>query len=167
MSFGTDQIYIGITESSTDEEKLNVVFKVLHQNRIPIYLAYRKLKIHQNKEKLFDAKLINTNFVDVGETGAYQPNFILNHAGHLMLEEYGDYIKYIQTQQVKQKELSNKKEEKENLEMQKLRTENIVLLDKLTDFPNIKKERNWLRIIAIIELLAILVGLILQWKSKS
>lgn len=61
----------------------------------------------------------------------------------------------------------NTSQEKENLELQKLRSENEVLVNELIEFPKIKTQRNWLFIIAAIELLAILIGLILQWKGKS
>lgn len=89
--------YDEITEFSTYEDKLNVVFNVLRKSYSPIWLEYYKLKIPNSDEKLFNAKLKATGFVDYkqGPT-AYNPDFKLNDKGYLMLEEYGSYAKYLQ-----------------------------------------------------------------------
>lgn len=85
--------------------------------------------------------------VDIGEKG-------------LTIIKAGGIKKYL---------LSNnhKSEEKETLELQRLRLENDKLVNDLIDFPNVKSQRNWLFVIAAVELLAILIGLILQLKGKS
>lgn len=63
--------------------------------------------------------------------------------------------------------IAQKLEEKENLELQKLRSENKKLLNDLVEFRTIKSQRNWLFIISIAELLAIFAGIILQLKGQS
>lgn len=63
--------------------------------------------------------------------------------------------------------LKSSEQEKENLELQRLRSENMLLVEQLADFPKVKKERIILRIVAVIELLIILAGLFLQWKCLT
>lgn len=62
---------------------------------------------------------------------------------------------------------SEKNTEKENLEMQNLKTENILLTDQLFDLQKMKRQRNLLFIVAIVELAAILIGLFLQLITQS
>ena len=88
-----------------------------------------------------------TSIVDIGDNG-------------LTIIKAGGIKKYLLS-------INEKMEEKENLELQRLRLENEKLVNDLVDFPKIKSQRNWLFIIAVIELLAILIELILQLKVKS
>ena len=55
-----------------------------------------------------------------------------------------------------------KVEEKENLEMQKLRSENQVLVNQLIDFPKVKRDRNIAIGVAIVELIVLIATLILS-----
>lgn len=87
------------------------------------------------------------SIVDMGDNG-------------LTIIKHGGIKKYLLS-------INQKSEEKENLELQRLRLENEKLVNDLVDFPKIKSQRNWLLIIAVVELLAILIGLILQLKGKS
>ena len=63
--------------------------------------------------------------------------------------------------------LKSSTKEKEDLELQKLRSENILLVQQLADFPKLKADRKNIFIVAIIELLIILAGLFLQWKCLT
>jgi hypothetical protein len=56
-----------------------------------------------------------------------------------------------------------KTQEKENLEMQKLRTEVQVLVDTLADYPNVKRKANWSFNIAIISLITTVIATIIAW----
>lgn len=102
---GRDTDYDDLTDSSSTEDKLNVVFAILRKSFSPIWLHYHKLKISSGDEKLFDAKLKATKFVDFQQSPtAYHPAFKLNDEGYLMLEEHGSYKQYLtyvknQTQQ--------------------------------------------------------------------
>ena len=88
--------YDSIKESSTDEERLDIVFKVLLKAYTPIWLDYAKLRIPFNKEKLFNAKLRSTELVSERPShGAYNPEFSLNERGFLILDKHGSYLNYI------------------------------------------------------------------------
>lgn len=92
--------YDNIKESSTDDEKLDVVFKILLKAYCPIWLDYHRLFISFDKEKLFNAKLRSTMLVNERNSqGAYNPEFSLNDGGLLLLEKYGSYLNYIKSQQ--------------------------------------------------------------------
>ena len=80
---------------------------------------------------------------------------IINQAG---IDAY-NYQTKIRAKEDTNKEISV---EKLNLEMQKLRSENIKLADELTDFPKIRRQRNIAFFIAII---GILLTLISVWIS--
>ena len=93
---GRDTDYDEITDSSTNDDKLNVVFKILRKSHSPIWLEYHKLKIAMNDEKLFDAKLKATNLVNFQQSAtAYHPAFRLNDEGYLILEQHGSYKQYL------------------------------------------------------------------------
>lgn len=92
-----------------------------------------------------------------------------NLGSKMSIVDIGDNgLTIIKTGGIKKYLLSNnqKSEEKENLELQRLRLENEKLVNELVDFPKVKSQRNWLFVIAAVELLAILIGLILQLKGK-
>ena len=70
------------------------IFKILLNNNSPTLLDYAKLYIQQDKESLFNAKLINTEFVESKPFG-YNPSFKINSKGLLALEKHGSYSNYL------------------------------------------------------------------------
>lgn len=93
---GRNTDYDYIIDSSTIEDKLNVVFKILRKSFSPICLDYHKLKISNHDEKLFDAKLKATKLVGYQQSAAaYHPDFKLNDEGYLILEKFGSYSQYL------------------------------------------------------------------------
>lgn len=59
--------------------------------------------------------------------------------------------------------ISQGSEEKENLEMQKLRLENEKLVDEIIDYQSIKSQRKWLFLFAAFEFIIIIFELIHRW----
>jgi hypothetical protein len=89
--------YDEITDSSTYEDKLDVVLNILKKSHSPIWLEYSKLKIPYQNEKLFNAKLKATGLVEYRQSPtAFNPEFKLNDKGYLILEEYESYSQYLQ-----------------------------------------------------------------------
>jgi hypothetical protein len=89
--------YDGINALSTDNEKLDVVFKVLAKGSMN-YVEYHKLHIPYERESLFNAKVKATGLVEViQDRNAYNPMFKLNDAGHLIFEKYNSYSEYLRS----------------------------------------------------------------------
>jgi len=155
-SWNSNPDYDGINENSTDLEKLEVVFKILKKTNSVIAIDYRKLFIDYKKEKVFNAKLINTGLVEdiITSPGQYNPYFKLNNQGLLVFEEYETYSTFKEAvdNHVQNKNVKNK--EKENLEIQKLRSENIKLVNDLSDYEKVKRQRNNAYKMAFISLIA-------------
>lgn len=96
MFLKDDPAYDGITENSSDNEKINAVINSLAIDS-PSYIKYEKLFIKAEKEKLFNAKLSETGWVNaLPNENSSNPVFRLSHEGHLGIDEYGSYLKYIE-----------------------------------------------------------------------
>ena len=163
-----DIAYVNINSTSTDEEKINAVIDFLSKSNAGYSLLYDKLFIPVGKEILFNEKLKATGLVTTSHGHTQdRPFFHLNEEGRIMIAEYDNFINYHKIKTIQTQKELNAIQEKENLELQKLRSENMLLTDQLTDFPKVKSDRKALFIIAMIELLVIIVGLILQLKGKS
>ena len=80
---GADNPYDGINENSTDEEKFNVVFKILKKSHSPEILSHSSLKITHEKIKVFEY-----------EKFGYYNSFKLSPKGILALAEM-DFLEYI------------------------------------------------------------------------
>ena len=129
-----------------------------------IFIAVFDGKHPDNFDQLMN-KLTIDGLVDMGEKGYkhyWGQSFVLTLKGITFIDNGG-----YKTFELINKRTSEAQIEKENLELQKLRSENEKLVNDLVEFPKIKSQRKWLFIIAIVELLAIVVGLILQSKGKS
>lgn len=154
--------YDGLSENSTDNEKLDVVFKILQKSHSPVFLAYDLLFIPTEKKSVFDAKLKNTKLVTVYES-KMDPTFQLNSDDLLFLDKYGSYSNYIrQIQNVQQIKIA-KQEERENLEMLKLRHEVDDLTNRLLDYDSTKRRSVRSERIAIAAVILTAIGLVLQW----
>lgn len=160
--------YEGISESSTDEEKLSTALSVLEGNVSPVNIKYGMLYIPYEKEKLFNAKLKNTGFVDVCDTdNSYNPGFKLNDAGHLMMEKYGSYLEYIKDQN---NVLAKKEQEDKNVEFLKL--ESLVLSvnklrSELSDYGVTKRRVKRSEIYAILALIVSVLLLVQRLISSK
>lgn len=162
-----DIAYLNITPTSSEQEKMNAVFDFLSKSNNGYSLLYDRLFIPDGKEILFDKKLLDTKFVRTssGKTGF--PFFHFTEEGKIMLAQYGNFLNYHKIQTAQNQKLQSVIEERENLDLENLRSQNALLLSQLVDFPKIKSNRNALFIIAMIELLVIIAGIILQLKGKS
>jgi hypothetical protein len=128
-----------------------------------IFISVFDGKHPDNFDQLMN-KLTIDGLVYMGEKGYkhyWGQSFVLTLKGITFIDN-GGYT----TLELKTKRTLETQAEKENLELQKLRSENEKLVNDLIEFPKIKSQRKWLFIIAIIELLAIIIGLILQSKGK-
>ena len=155
--------YAGIDENSTDLQKLDVVFNILKKTNSMIAIHYRELFIEHDKEPIFDAKLLSTDLVEDIKTsqGQYNPYFKLNNKGLLVFEQFNSYSSFKEAENNHLKSKHERIEEKENLEMQKLRSENIKLVNELADYSSIKKQRNIATAVAIVSLILLFVRLML------
>lgn len=161
--------YDGLNENSSDIERLDVVFKMLQKSSSPIWLDYDLLFIPNDKKNVFNAKLKNTKLVTVQET-KMEPTFQINPDGLLFLDKYlsySNYVKQLQKQEVIQR---TKLEERENLEMQKLRGEVDDLTNRLLDYDSTKKRSvrsEWIAIVsASIAAITLIISMI-QWLSHK
>jgi len=134
---GRNTDYDGLDENSTDIEKLDVVFKILQKSHSPIWLDYHKLFVPHENQKVFDAKLQRTNLVRA-DISKMNPTYRLNDDGILFLDKYGSYSNFINQLQKQQEIQRTKIEERENLEMQKLRGEVDDLTNRLLDYDDVK-----------------------------
>ncbi len=90
---GMSTPYDGLNKESTETEKLSVAFEILKKSSPPIWLDYKKLFIAPDKEKVFDAKIISTGFVETSGNG-YHPAYQINNKGVLALDGV-TYLEYI------------------------------------------------------------------------
>lgn len=79
-----------------------------------------------------------------------------------MLEEYGCYSRYLAVTKAQELKEKTETDEIKMLELQKLRTENLLLTDQLVDLPKVKNQRNIIFAVALVELLLILLGLLFK-----
>lgn len=157
--------YDGLNENSSDIERLDVVFKILQKSSSPVWLDYGLLFIPNEKKNVFNANLKNTKLVYVQES-KMEPTFQLNPDGLLLLDKYRSYSNYIQQLQKQELTQRTKLEERENLEMQKLRGEVDDLTNRLSDYASTKKRSVRSEIIAIVSALIAAITLIIsmiQW----
>ncbi len=154
--------YDGLNENSSDVERLDVVFKILQKSSSPVWLDYDHLFIPNGKKNVFNAKLKNTNLVAVQET-KMEPTFQLNPNGLLLLDKYLSYSNYVQQLQKQQETERTKLEERERLEMQKLRGEVDDLTNRLLDYDSTKSRTVRSEKIAIAAVILTVIGLVLQW----
>ena len=163
-----DIAYLSINSNSTDEEKINAIIDFLPKSNAGYSLLYDKLFIPEGKEILFNKKLTSTELVTTSP-GLTQnrPFFHLNEEERLIIAEHGNFLNYNKIQTAQNQKLQSAIEERENLDLENLRSQNALLQSQLVDFPKIKSNRNAFFIIAVIELLVIIAGIILQLKGKS
>ncbi|WP_462219693.1 hypothetical protein [Ferruginibacter sp.] len=143
--------YDGLNENSTDLERIDVFLKILLDGTN--YLDYESLYVADNKEELFKAKLLATGFVS--ESISQSEVCKLTTQGQLALDEYGSYSAYSNAQIEEQntKDLAN--EEKENLQMQKLRSDVIDITNKLSDY---KKTQDRAKMSFYLSILAVILA---------
>ncbi len=96
INLGRNTDYDEIKNDSTDIEKINIAINIIRKSGGPEILDYRKLNIPVSDEKLFDVKLKKTDFVTFNQNEtAYHPTYFISDNGYLKLEEYGNYLSYI------------------------------------------------------------------------
>lgn len=153
--------YDGLTKESTDEERIDALFEVLLTSSYPEYLSVQSLKLPLNGESDFNSQVIETGFVDdiSGDTG--QIKYRLKTNAFKPLKKYGSYSAYLNAKIEEQKTKDAANEEKGNLEIQKLRSDNLKLTQELVDYPKVKKQRDIAMVVAILTLCLLFVKLLL------
>jgi hypothetical protein len=167
MSYSSNPDYDSLNENSSDIERLDVVFKILQKSHGSIWLQYSKLFIKEADRKLFDAKLQQTGLVKV-EKSKMNPTYQLNDDGLLFLDKHKSYSAYSEQLNKIISHQNNKFEEKENLELENLRSQNALLLSQLVDYPKVKAQKRTANIIAIISTLVsvgLLIVAIIQYQK--
>lgn len=104
-TLGRNTDYDGLSETSTEIEKLDVVFKILHKESSPFFLNYPNLFIPREDGNYFDARLNETGFVKSSNPEAYHPAFKLNDKGYIMMKEYGSFAAYKESLKIKDENL--------------------------------------------------------------
>lgn len=178
-SFGKIGDYDYLTLNSTDEERLEVVFKVLLRNSSPVPLNYGKLLIG-DKHELFNAKLEATGLIHK-IPGGYDPYYKINNYGQMELSKFdSSYIKWKTAAdeakriaiayEIKKEELTMGKLQKDleavcnklsiyDEEMDKLRVEFRNAKRAEDDYPKVQCRAKWALRISI---LAVLVSILIQ-----
>ena len=118
-----------------------------------------KKRIDEKEFAILSEVQIHLNLIEISSEDYQTLLLNIEKSGEYIVERTVDNDDYI----IKK----NTNYEKRNLEIQQLRSDNIRLVNENIDFPKIVKQRNVLFIIAIVELLAILLSLILKSISKS
>jgi hypothetical protein len=159
-----DIAYLNITSSSNEEEKMNAVFDFLFKRNGGYSIYYERLFIPPGKEILFNQKLKDTGFIRTSP-GSVQdrPFFHLEESGRIMIAEYGNYLNYYKIKKEIDEKNQRAIEEKENLEMQKLRGEVDDLTNRLIDYDDVKSRSIRSDRLAIAAIILTAIGLVLQW----
>jgi len=159
--------YDGLDDNSSDLQRLDVFFAILLKSTYGEYVDTWKLKLKHNQQIYFESLLLETGLVVDDSGSAEQSRFKLTSKGTVLLNKYGSYSNFI-SQVEKEKTIQRTKtEERENLELQQLRTNVKILTDQHLDYLKDRKRfiRNeWALWIGII---LSLIALILSLSSKK
>jgi hypothetical protein len=155
--------YDGLNDNSSDSQRLDAFFAVLLKSSYGEYVDTWKLKLKHNQQSYFEALLLETGFVVDDSGDAEHTRFKLTSKATILLNKYGNYSNFI-SQVEKEKTIQRTKaEEKETLEMQKLRGEVDDLTNRLFDYDNVKSRSIRSDRLAIAAIILTAIGLLLQW----
>jgi hypothetical protein len=89
--------YDTIKENSSDDEKLDVLFRLMSKETYFNYVHYNKLFISYAQEALFNAKIEDTGFVESQQPAGSQIMYRLKNKARLTLDKYDNsYLKYLE-----------------------------------------------------------------------
>lgn len=155
--------YDGLSDNSSDLQKIDAFFAVLLKSSYGEYVDTWKLKLKHNQQSYFEALLLETGFVFDDSGNAEQTRFKLTSRATILLNKYGSYSNYLSQVEKEQAIQRTKAEEKENLEMQKLRGEVDDLTNRLFDYDDVKSRSIRSDRLAIAAIILTAIGLLLQW----
>jgi hypothetical protein len=158
--------YDSLNDNSTDIQRLDVFFSILSRQEHGEYVSTHKLKLKRSDQMYFEAILNETGLAFDDSGMAEQTRFKLNSKGIVVLKKFGSYSNYLQHLQKEFKEQSSKSEERDNLEMQQLRTDNILKTNQLVDYETTKRHLRYSMIANIILVLITFVQLLLLIIKK-
>lgn len=154
--------YNSLNENSFDSQRLDTYFAILLKQEHGEYISTSKLKLKSSQQSYFEALINETGLaLDVsGNSG--QTRFKLNSKGIVLLNKYGSYSNYLSHKEEELKIQRTKTEERENLEMQKLRGEVDDLTNRLLDYDDVKSRSIRSDRIAIFAIVLTAIGLLQQ-----
>ena len=89
--------YHFITENSSVDDKLNVVFRVMIKETYFNYIQHQKLLINYEQEAIFNARIEATGFVESQQPDGSQIMYRLKTKARLILDKYDNsYLKYLE-----------------------------------------------------------------------
>lgn len=152
----------GLNENSSDLQRLDAFFAVLLKSSYGEYLNTWKLKLKYSQQTYFESLLLETGLVVDDSGDAEQTHFKLTSKATVLLNKYGSYSNFISQVEKEETIQRTKAEERENLELQQLRTNVKILTDQHLDYLKDRKRfiRNewalWIGI--LLSLIAILIS---------
>ena len=182
-----DNDYNGLTDNSTDLERLDACFAVLLKKDYGEYVDTYKLKLRHDQQTYFESLLLETGLVFDDSRSTEQTRLKLTSKAIVLLNKYGSYSDYkqaIDQHYIKQsqdasyeKELKNQihtltldalKREADNAELDRKLKES---QQKINELSLIKKptwrERHWLLIALVSSLLAGAFGFLLDIGKEA
>jgi cupin superfamily acireductone dioxygenase involved in methionine salvage len=110
LNIGRDTDYDDINETSSNDDKIDIVLKKLSNNS-PDYIDYSSLKIDYKNEKVFNAIIEKTGFVTpLQSQNSYNPAYKLSDKGLLLVHKHGSFKEFINAVKVRENEIQNSKE---------------------------------------------------------
>lgn len=92
-----DENYDSINENSSNDEKLDIVFRLLVEESIYNYIHYEKLFINYNQQPVFNARIEGTGFVDCQQPDGSQKMYRLKSEARILLDKYDNsFLKYLE-----------------------------------------------------------------------
>ena len=155
--------YDGLNDNSSDLQRLDVFFAVLLKSSFGEYVDTWKLKLKHDQQSNFEALLLETGFVFDDSGDAEQTRFKLTSKATIALNKYGSFSNYISHVEKEKAIQRTKAEERETLEMQKLRGEVDDLTNRLFDYDDVKSRSIRSARLAIAAIILTAIGLLLQW----
>jgi hypothetical protein len=156
-------------DPGNEGERLDIIFRALVVRSIFITIN-SLVKGEFNWRHLTDlqiegitSKIIATNLVEYKKEG-YHYSILVKPHSKVTLQKFGNsYLQYLESLNQKSERL----QEKENLEMQKLRAEVEKLVNDLGDYPTTKKRARISYGISILSILLAATALLLPWLCKK
>lgn len=145
--------------TTTDLEILDAMFTFLKNDLYGIlYVQPKDFGFKREELSYYETLIKKTGFVnDINEHTNGRPAFRLNDEGIIFAKEYDRYSAYYNQRQVELSAANEKKENLENLQLQKLMSENQKLVNDLIDYQTIKRQRNILFWVSILSLILLFV----------
>lgn len=155
--------YERLNDNSSDLERLDAFFAALLKEEYGEYVDTYKLKLKSSQQSYFEAQLLETGLVFDDSGITERTRFKLTSKAIVLLNEYGSYSSFLSHLQNEKENKRVKTEERENLEMQKLRGEIDDLTNRLFDYDAVKSRSIRSDRLSIAAIILTAIGLLLQW----